>query len=196
GGTVVHDALTCAEKTEETAQPRQRDLLELGSRGRGAPQHCLLIERCRQKLREDAGRARRGGEVREEPGMVPVRQRWNENAFEVRKDLVEAFAGFGAALRQRATHLAWRDARQNGVPLRSTQIGSDPLHERVPVAPEFGGVHLVSSWWLCGWWLRFNHELQPPTTNGLLMRGDVVGRERLERRRQHRDRIGFLGRPI
>src|SRR4029434_9220466 len=119
-GSVVDDALKCAGKTEETAQPRQRDLLELGSRGRGAPQHSLLIERCRQKLREDAGRARRGGEVREEPGMVPVRQRWNENAFEVRKDLVEAFAGFGAVLRQRATHLTWHDARQNGVPLRST----------------------------------------------------------------------------
>src|SRR6185503_1254812 len=144
---VIDDAVKRIGKAKKAAQPRERDLLQFRSRWRRAPKHRLLIERRRQKFSQHAGRARRGGEVREEAGVIPVRQRGNEDAFEVRKDLIEAFAGFGSALRQGATHLAWRDARQDGVPLGATQIVGDPLHEGVPVAAELGGVHLVSSWW-------------------------------------------------
>ena len=69
-----------------------------------------------------------------------MRQRGNEDAFEVRKDLVKAFALFGPMLGERAAHLARCDARQHRIPLRSTEVGRNPLHERVPVAPEFGRV--------------------------------------------------------
>ena len=50
------------------------------------------------------------------------------------------FAPFGPMLGERAAHVARCDARQNGVTLGSTEVGRNPLHERVPVAPEFGRV--------------------------------------------------------
>ena len=73
GGGVVDDAGEFVGQAKQLPQPRERHFLELGGRRGGAPQHGLHVERGRQELGEHAGPAAGDGEVREEAGMVPVR---------------------------------------------------------------------------------------------------------------------------
>ena len=149
------------------AQPPERDLLELGGRGRRAPQHRLLVERGGQKLREDARLARGNGEVAEEARVVPVGQRRDEHPLEVREDGVERLAMFGGFSGQRPADVAGRHAGQNRVALRPREVFSDPVDERVAVPPEVGGIH------------------------GLLVALDVIRGERLQRRIVQSDRLAL-----
>ena len=86
---VVDHAFESVGQADQLAEPAERDRLELGGGRRRAPQHRLLVERGRQKFGEDAGRARRDGEVREEARMVPVGEAGHEHALEVGHDGVE-----------------------------------------------------------------------------------------------------------
>ena len=61
--------------------------------------------------------------------------------LEIRKDGVERLALFGSSSGQRPAHVARRHTRKHRVALGPRQIVRNPLHERVAVAAEIGGIH-------------------------------------------------------
>jgi hypothetical protein len=126
---------------EQAAQPGERHLLELGGRGRGAPQHRLLIQRRGKELGEHGGRAGADREVGKEPGMVPVRQRRHEHPFEVREDGVEVLTPLGCVGGQRRADVPGRDAGQDGVAFGVFEVLGDPVDEGVAVSPEVVAGH-------------------------------------------------------
>ena len=93
-------------KAHELPKPAERHLLELCRRRRGSPEHGLLIERRRQELGEDAGRAGADGEIGEKAGMVPVRQSRHEDALKVVEDGVERLTVLGGARWKRIDDVA------------------------------------------------------------------------------------------
>ena len=105
---VVDDALERRRQPDQLAQPAEGDFLQLRGRRRRAPQHRLHVEAGGEHLREHAGAAGADREVGEEPRMVPVRQAWNDDLFEVREDAIERLA------RTRAPGPAARRARRPG----------------------------------------------------------------------------------
>ena len=73
--------------------------------------------------------------------MVPVRQGGDQDALEIRENILERLAMFGSVVRQRVANVTRCDPRQDRVTLGATQVGGDPLHQRVAVALEFGRIH-------------------------------------------------------
>ncbi len=67
-------------------------------------------------------------------------QRREEDALEVGEDVFEGLAFFRCPLGKRVAHVTWRDVRQDRVTPGPAQILRNPLHERIPVAPEFGRI--------------------------------------------------------
>ena len=110
GCGVVDDTFECVRQADQLPQPAERHGFELGRRRRGPPQHRLLIERRRKELGEDAGRAGGDCEIREEAGMVPVRQAGHEHALEVGHDRLERFTVLGSGAWQRVDDVAGFDA--------------------------------------------------------------------------------------
>src|SRR5439155_15539453 len=142
---VVDDAFERVGQAEKAAQPGKRDLFEFGRGGRRPPEHRLLIKRGREKFGEHAGGARRRRKVREKSRMVPVRQGGDQYALEVLENILERLAMFGSVVRQRVANVARRDARQDRITLGPTQVGGDPLHQRVAVAPKLSRIHELTN---------------------------------------------------
>ena len=59
--------------------------------------------------------------------MVPVRQAWNDDAFEVAEDLVEGLAVLGRCVRERVANVARADARQYRITFGVFEIVGDPV---------------------------------------------------------------------
>ena len=142
-GGVVDDPFECVRQPEQTSQPPQRHLLELGYRGRGAPQHALRVERGAQELGEHAGATAADGEVGEEPGVIPMGQPRHDVAFDVGEDRVHRLAPLGRGLRERVAKLARPRARQHGVAFGVFEIPPDPVDEVMTDPPEFRRVHVA-----------------------------------------------------
>ena len=143
---VVDHAFESRRQADQLAQPAERHGFELRGRRRRAPQHRLLVERRRQELGEDAGRAGRDREVGEEAGMIPVRQAGHEHALEVghdRRRTVRRLPARWRAARPRCRRASTRD--ENGIALDVLEVVGDPVDELVAVAPEICGVHARAS---------------------------------------------------
>ena len=74
-----------------------------------------------------------------------MRQGGDQDALEVLENILERLAKFGSVVRQRVANVARRDAWQNRITLGATQVGGDPLHQRVAVAPELSGIHELTN---------------------------------------------------
>jgi len=61
--------------------------------------------------------------------MIPVSEAWNEDAFEIREDCVEALAALGRAGGQRAPNFARRDPRQDRIAIGCFEIVGNPVRE-------------------------------------------------------------------
>ena len=80
--------------------------------------------------------------------MIPVRQRRNEDAFEVRKDFVERLADIRRRCGQRLADVPGRHLRQHRVDvILMLEVFSDPVDERVAVTPELVAVHQMNRGW-------------------------------------------------
>ena len=93
-------------QADEPAEPCQRHFFELSGRGRGSPEHGLLVERGAEKVGQDAGRASGDGEVPEEAGMIPVRQAWNQHMLEISHDGFERLGFLWRGWREGAWRIA------------------------------------------------------------------------------------------
>jgi len=140
---VVDDTLERVGQADETPQPAKRHGFELGGGGRGPPQHRLLIERRREKLGEHAGRAGGNREVREEAGMIPVGDRRQDQAIEVRDHAVEGLGVLRRFRRQGVAQLAWTVGGEHAVLADVLEVARDPLDEFVRVAPELVRRHVA-----------------------------------------------------
>jgi hypothetical protein len=140
---VVDHALERRRQAHQIAQPAERDFLELGRRRRGTPQHRLLVEPRAQHLGEDAGAAGAGVEVSKETRMVPVRQAGDDDALEVREDVVERFAMLRRARGQRASHVARRHARQDRIAFGLGEVIGEPVDDAVAFAAEGLRIHVA-----------------------------------------------------
>ncbi len=138
---VVDDAFETRRKPEQLAQPAERDGLELGCRRRCPPEHRLLVERRGEQIGEDARRAAGAREIREEAGVIPVREAGHEHALEVGHDALERLAVFRCGCGKRRGDLARRDAGENGIALGVFEVISDPVDEGVRVATEIRRIH-------------------------------------------------------
>jgi hypothetical protein len=102
-------------KTEELSHPVDGELLELGRRRRGAPQHRVHVEGGGEELGEDAGLGPRDGEVGEEARVVPVRDPGEEHLVEVAQDGRERLRSVGRGGGEGRTDLARLDLREHGL---------------------------------------------------------------------------------
>ena len=142
-GGVVDHPLEAVGQPDQTPQPGQGDLLELGHCRRGAPQHPLRVERRAQELGQDAGAAAADGEVGEEAGVVPVGQAGDDDTLDVGQHRVERFTRLRRGRRQRLADLARPDPGQDRVALDVLQVSGDPLDQLVSSLAELGGVHVA-----------------------------------------------------
>ena len=65
--------------------------------------------------------------------MIPVRQAWYDDAFEVREYRVERLALLGGSIRKRCANITGLDAGQNGVAVRMFEVVGDPVRCAVGV---------------------------------------------------------------
>jgi len=71
-----------------------------------------------------------------EARVVPQAQRGHDQALEVGQYLFHRLWIFGRRSRQRVHYLAWLHLRENRQIARIFEIGGDPIHDLVTIAPE------------------------------------------------------------
>ena len=119
------------------------DFFQLGERGAGLPVQPEHAEAGAQQVAEHARRATAfGGEVAEEPRVLPVRQAGHEDRVEVREDRVERL-GFGRRRRREARPSTCARLGRAPSPAASEcrAVVGDPVDELVAVLAELVGGH-------------------------------------------------------
>jgi len=135
-GRVVDDAEELLRQAQPLAQPPQRNLFQLGHRGRGLPVQAVGVHGGNQHLRQNAGRAGRGAKVSHEAGMIPLRHGRQNLALEVSEDGREALAMIGRRGGQGIHQLAGTDPRLHGHVANVRQVLGNPFDAIVRRAAE------------------------------------------------------------
>ena len=126
GSRILDDALEPLRQPEGLAHPVDHAGLDLGSRGRGLPEHALGRHGRRQALRDHRGGRGIGGEVGEEAGVLPVRHAPRHDALEVGEDRLHVHRLFRWSCRQHGSDLARRGLRPNGPLIERGQVLGAP----------------------------------------------------------------------
>ena len=141
-GGVLDHAGEAVGQPDQLAEPLHRHLLQLGGGGAGLPAHALRAEAGGDQVGQHRGQVAVGGEVGEEPRVVPVGDAGEDGPVEHGKDLAEG----DAVLRRSARGTARRTSPgstghitgKSGQPLA---VGGDPLDELVAQGAELVGCH-------------------------------------------------------
>ena len=123
---------------EPFGQPTQRDLFQLGQRGRGLPQQPDVIEPRGERLGQNPRPTARRREITHEPRMVPVRDVRKNLLLEIRKNRLHRLTGLGRGPRQGVNQSAGLHVGQHGGvsrDARNSQPASRPLHDRSGETP-------------------------------------------------------------
>ncbi len=150
--SVDTDAVSVSTPRQSSARPSscrsqsRMQLLELGRRRRGAPQHPVDVERRRHGLGEDAGPGAGDGEVGVERRVVPVGDARQEDPVEVGQRRVERLAADPVADAGNAAATSPGATSDSTRPVTDTlEVVGDPVDDRVAVSPEAGGVHVADA---------------------------------------------------
>ncbi|UUZ59169.1 hypothetical protein LP418_25135 [Nocardioides sp. B-3] len=101
-------------QTERLCQPVDDDLLDLGDRRAGGPDHPLCADAARDEVAEDRRGRRVGRKVGEESWVLPVRQAGHDELVEVGQQCVERLPDLRGRRRQRAAYGAGRHRDSTG----------------------------------------------------------------------------------
>ena len=135
-GGVLDDAGKAGRKPDHLPEPVEDDLLELGRRRGGLPDHALGAEAGRQKLPQDRGRAVVGREVGEPARVLPVGDARHDDLLEILEDRLHGLPPGRGDGRDHLLDVARLEPGDDGVFLDIFEIIGDPVHELVPGAPE------------------------------------------------------------
>ena len=123
---VLDVSVPAVGKSEQLTHPVGDAKLELGRRGRCAPDDRHLVERRGDELRENS-RLRRGhGEVGEKARAVPVRDPGQNDRLKIREQRFEGLRPFRSLRGQARGDFAGQDLRKHGITARLREIPFDP----------------------------------------------------------------------
>ena len=135
-------------QAERLGQPVDDDLLDLGDRRAGGPDHPLRADAAGEQVAEDRGRRRVGREVGEEARVLPVRQAGHDDLVEVGEQGVERLARPRAPTAGSARRTSpGATCESTGRSSRRGPVVGDPVDGGVALAAELLGRHVAGS---CG----------------------------------------------
>ena len=140
-GGVLDDAGEGVAEAQHLPQPLHDHVLDLGGRRARLPAHALDAEAGRDEVGEHRREVAVGGEVGEEPGMVPVRDARQHDALEVGRDGRQAFGPARRLGRQLRGDLAGLHAAHHRVLGDVLAVVRDPVDQLVAEPAELVGFH-------------------------------------------------------
>ena len=133
---VLDVAVPARGQAEQLREPAHDVLLELGQRRAGPPEDADLVERRRQQLGEDRRLGARVREVGEEPRVLPVRRRRQDQPVHVLEQRRERLRLVRRRGRQPLAQPARLDLREHRVVADLLEVARRPLDRRLGVVAE------------------------------------------------------------
>src|SRR5260370_36690978 len=111
---VVDNARKVVRQMEPLTKPIEHECFQFGCGRRGPPGHGIDVERARNHFCKDSRTCCRATKVAHELWMRPVRNSWNNHAFDIREDFIEGRSCFWRScvqLRQNCSRfIVWSNA--------------------------------------------------------------------------------------
>ena len=146
-GTVLDDTAAGpvrpepAGKPEHLGEPVEHVLLEFGAGRARRPEHPLHAQTRRDQIAEHRGPGDVGGEVAEEPRMLPVRDAGEHDPVEVAEQRLERLGLLGRMRGQQLAQFPGGCPRLDRQRLDPLPVVRDPVDHLPPVAAELLGRH-------------------------------------------------------
>jgi hypothetical protein len=139
GGGIEDDSEVVIGKTDPLTKPVEDDYFEFRDGRGGFPKDAVGVERGGEELGKDSRSGRRGGEVSEEAGVIPVGDGGEDNIFEVGEGQIEGFGLLGPGGGESVHELTRGGTGEDRILLGVLQVGGNPVDELMAEAIELAG---------------------------------------------------------